>query len=136
MNKEKGIYLVARYFMKPRDHVNTSVKGWMDNPDNIRYDESMLISRGLKTKDHTNASVILDLGKKTVVKNSFRSEKEFDEIFMYFLTNYSQYLVPVMVQLDPGYIDNIASEIKKHLPEPATQDNQIIDVEHEEVEVK
>lgn len=148
MSKEKGIYLVARYFMKPRDRVNTSVKGWMDNPENIRYDESMAITRGLKTKDSTGAQVILDLSKKAVVKNSFRSEKEFDEIFLYFFQNYSNYLIPVMGQLDPAYLDKIASDLKAQFEAmgipvemtneemQAAQQADIIDVKHEEVQAQ
>ena len=104
MSKPKDIYLVAKYMTKPKDHVNTSRKGWMNDPDNIRYDESMEIVRGLRSRD-VNAQVVLNLSKKIVERNSFKTEKNFDEIFMYFFTNYNKYLLPVMGELDPDYLN-------------------------------
>lgn len=146
MSKEKGIFLVAQYYKKPQAHVNTSKKGWMDNPDNIRWDEQMLVTRGLKNKD-ANAQVILNLSEKTVVRNTFSQGKTFDEVFIYFLNGYSQYLVPVMGQLDRGYLENIAKELEAQLPPEtmtdaemkaaqAAESNQVVDVAYEEVKAE
>ena len=144
MSKEKGIYLVAKYFMKPQAHVNTSKAGWMDNPENIRWDEQMLVTRGLKPKDNS-AQVILNLSEKSVVRNTFTQGKTFDEVFIYFLNGYSQYLVPVMGQLDREYLEAIAAELQTQLPpetmtdeemkaaQAAQSSNQIVDAEYEEV---
>ena len=107
MSKPKGIFLVAIYAMKPKGHVNTSRKGWMDNPDNIRYDEQVAITRGLRTKD-MHAQVILDLSSKVIVKNSFNTGKSFDEVFRYFLENYTEYMAQTMSQLDPVYLADLA----------------------------
>jgi hypothetical protein len=93
--------------MKPKSHVNTSRKGWMDNPDNIRYDEQVAITRGLRTKD-MHAQVILDLSSKVIVKNSFNTGKSFDEVFRYFLENYTEYMAQTMSQLDPVYLADLA----------------------------
>lgn len=146
MSKDKGIFLVAQYFKKPQAHVNTSKKGWMDNPDNIRWDEQMLVTRGLKNKD-ANAQVILNLSEKTVVRNTFSQGKTFDEVFIYFLNGYSQYLVPVMGQLDRSYLENIAKELEAQLPPEtmtdaemkaaqAAESNQVVDVAYEEVKAE
>lgn len=147
MSKEKGIYLVAKYFMKPQAHVNTSKAGWMKDPNNIRWDESMVVSRGLKPKDNS-AQVILNLSDKTVVRNTFTPGKGFDEVFVYFLNGYSQYLVPVMGQLDRDYLEAIAAELQAQLPpetmtneemlaaQAAQSSNQIIDAEYEEVKAE
>jgi hypothetical protein len=144
VSKEKGIYLVAKYFMKPQAHVNTSKAGWMDNPENIRWDEQMLVTRGLKPKDNS-AQVILNLSEKSVVRNTFTQGKTFDEVFIYFLNGYSQYLVPVMGQLDREYLEAIAAELQTQLPpetmtdeemkaaQAAQSSNQIVDAEYEEV---
>ena len=116
----------------------------MDNPANIRWDEQMLVTRGLKSKD-SNAQVILNLGEKTVVRNTFSQDKTFDELFIYFLNGYSQYLVPVMGQLDRAYLEAIAAELQAQLPpetmtdaemkaaQAAQASNQIVDVKYEEV---
>ena len=144
MSKEKGIYLVAKYFMKPQAHVNTSKAGWMNNPENIRWDEQMLITRGLKPKDN-NAQVVLNLSEKSIVRNTFAQGKTFDEVFIYFLNGYSQYLVPVMGQLDREYLEAIAAELQKQLPpetmtdeeikaaQAAQSSNQIVDAKYEEI---
>jgi hypothetical protein len=106
--------------MKPKSHVNTSRKGWMDNPDNIRYDEQVAITRGLRTKD-MHAQVILDLSSKVIVKNSFNTGKSFDEVFRYFLENYTEYMAQTMSQLDPVYLADLAKLMEAEMqPMPET----------------
>jgi hypothetical protein len=134
MSRPKDIYLVAKYLTKPKDHVNTSVKGWMKDPANIRYDESMEVTRGLRNRD-VNAQVVLNLSQKKVERNSFKTDKDFDTIFMYYFNNYSQYLIPVIGQLDPNYLTNIAEKIKQDL-EQEPQDPNTIDAKYEELETK
>ena len=116
----------------------------MDNPENIRWDEQMLVTRGLKPKDN-NAQVVLNLSEKSIVRNTFTQGKTFDEVFIYFLNGYSQYLVPVMGQLDRAYLEAIAAELQTQLPpetmtdeemkiaQAAQSSNQIVDAEYEEV---
>lgn len=116
MSKSKGIFLVAQYSMKPRDHVNTSVKGWMENPDNIRWDEQVSISRGLKSRD-MNAQVVLNLSEKCIQRNTFNSGTTFDDIFKYFFENYSTYITQVMAQIDPEYLSTQVEEMQKALDE-------------------
>jgi hypothetical protein len=150
VSKDKGIFLVAQYYKKPQPHVNTSKKGWMDNPDNIRWDEQMIVTRGIKPKD-ANAQVILNLSEKTVVRNSFTPDKPFDEVFRYFFTGYSQYLAPVMGQLDQAYLLNLAQEIQAEIeaefPETMTDAEmkaaqakesqaEVVDAEYEEVKAE
>jgi hypothetical protein len=124
MSKPKNIYLVAQYMMKPQPHVNTSKKGWMDNPENVRFDEQVSFTRGLRTKD-MNAQVILDLSNKQVERNTFKTDKSFDDIFRYFLENYTDYVAQTMAQLDPGYLSSVAKTLSDELvaahPELAAQ---------------
>lgn len=131
MSKPKGIFLIAKYFMKPRDHVNTSKAGWMKDPNNIRWDESMELTRGLKNKD-ANAQVILNLSDLTVVRNTFKTEKSFDDVFRYYFDNYNKYLIPVMGQLHPDYLTKIADDIKREMD--ATPET--VDAEYEEVKAE
>jgi hypothetical protein len=114
MSKPKGIFLVAQYFAKPKRHVKTQIKGWMDNPDNIQWDEKVEVSRGLRTRD-MHAQVILDLSNKKVERNTFNSGKTFDDIFKYFFANYSEYVIRVMGQLDPEYLEQIVNELEKEV---------------------
>jgi hypothetical protein len=114
MSKPKGIFLVAQYFAKPKRHVKTQVKGWMDHPDNIQWDEKVEITRGLKTRD-LHAQVILDLSNKRVERNTYQTGKTFDEIFKYFFANYSDYITKVMAQLDPVYMTSVLDELQAEL---------------------
>jgi len=99
---KKNVYLVAYYVCKPRHkHVKTTVKGWMDNPDNISWDEQINITVNLKNRDLTTSKVILDLSNKTVHKNTWNNNKSFDEFFNHFYEGYQKYLDPVIEQL--GY---------------------------------
>jgi hypothetical protein len=130
MSKSKNIYLIAQYMMKPQPHVNTSKKGWMDNPENVRYDEQVAFTRGLRPRD-MNAQVILDLSSKQVERNTFKTDKSFDEIFRYFLENYTDYVAQTMAQIDPEYLSGVAKTLNDELiaahPELAAQliDNTI-----------
>ena len=129
MSKPKGIFLVAQYFAKPKRHVKTQVKGWMDDPENIQWDEKVEISRGLRTRD-LHAQVILNLSNKTIERNTFNSGKTFDDIFEYFFTNYSEYITKVMSQLDPTYLLNVVEKMETELksidPELAEVTAQVV----------
>ena len=101
MSKEKGIFLVAQYYKKPQPHVNTSKKGWMDNPDNVQWDEQINIAIKLKNRDLSMAKVILDLSNQTVYRNGWNNGKSFEDLFEHFYDGYQKYLDPVLAQL--GY---------------------------------
>ena len=128
--KTKNIFLIAQYFQKPKDHVNTSVSGWMKNPENIRWDEQVSIATKMKTRD-MNAQVVLNLSTKTIVRNTFQSGKEFDDIFRYFLENYPQYIAQTMSMLDPDYLTNVATQIQAELDStpPEAQHSVFIEAE-------
>ena len=100
--------------MKPRPGVNTTVKGWMNNKDNLRYDERVEVTRGLK-KDVTAANIILNFSNKTVEKNGFNGDKDFKSLFKYFFGGYHQYITQVMSQLDPDYLKEILDELEAEM---------------------
>jgi hypothetical protein len=102
--------------MKPKLGVNTSIKGWMNNKDNLRYDERVEVTRGLK-KDVTAANIILNFSNKTVEKNGFNGDKDFRSLFKYFFGGYHQYITQVMSQLDPEYLKEILDELEAEMKE-------------------
>jgi len=102
----KELYLVAFYSKRPKSHVNTSRAGWMDDPDNYQYDEQVGFTRGLKKRDRDMAGLILNLRDKTVHKNTFNpSQRNFLELFKYFLEGYPQQTIQAMMALDPEYLE-------------------------------
>lgn len=123
----KNIFLVARYYMKPRPGVNTSKAGWMNDPNNIRYDEAVDIVRGIKGSS-LDAQVVLNLTNKTVERNSWNDNKDFDRLFAYFFEGYHSYLTQVMKQLDPEYltamVDKMYSEVESTKVEDVKEQEQ------------
>ena len=103
--KNKSIYLVAYYHIKPKDPKRTKEAGYMTNPKNIDYDESINITRGLKTRDELNAKVILDLSNQSVFKNSFNENKDFPSLLAHYQEGYPQYINPLLAQLYPEQVD-------------------------------
>jgi hypothetical protein len=126
--KIKDIHLLAFYVTKPRDPKMTKVRGYMSDPNNLRYDERVEFTKGLNAKDGLYAKVILNLNTKQVVKNSWNTERGFNEYFKYFLEAYPKYVINVMGQLDMPYLEQFIPK-----EEPA---EGITDVEAKDAEVK
>ncbi len=99
--KNRDIYIVAYYHQKPKDPHRTTEKGYINNPENISYDESINITRGIKTRDQLNAGVILNLTKQLVIKNSFKSEADFPSLLAHYQEGYPKYINPLLAQLYP-----------------------------------
>ena len=106
----KNIYLGAFYSMKPRPRVNTTVKGWMNDPNNIQWDERIEITRGTK-RNSVDAKILLNLSNKTVDRNQWGDNRSFDDMFKYFFKGYHQYVTTVMTQLDAEYFNRMLDEM-------------------------
>ena len=108
----------------------------MKDPANIQYDERVEFTRVLTSKDQQFASIILNLNKKTVLRNRYNNEqKDFDSLFKYFLNAYPNYVIQVMSKLDMPYLEQF---IPKEETPVATVDTQIDSpkVEDEAAQVK
>ena len=134
-----SIYLIATYFAKPRDPRKTHLKGYMKDPANIRWDEALTMTRGLKTRDSTNGGIILDITKRKLVKDSRTTGKDYDQLIRYFFMNYDRQLVPVLAQVDPDLLQTIAGELKAELdaknPAPVV-DAEAVEVKDEAVQAE
>lgn len=97
----KSIYLIAYYTITPKERVRTAQPGWMDNPNNVSWNEQIAIARKVKPRDLQMAKVILDLGNRTVYRNTWRHDVSFDDLFEHFYNGYQKYLDPVIKEL--GY---------------------------------
>ena len=103
--KIKDLHLVAFYVTKPKNPKMTHVKGYMLDPANHQYDERVEFTRGLQSRDQLTAGIVLNLAKKTVVKNKFNADqRDFDALFKYFLDAYPSYVTKVMETLDAVYL--------------------------------
>lgn len=110
--KKTNIYLVAQYVTRPRDPRKTHIAGYMKDPNNFQYDERVQIATRLRNQDLYTSKVILNLSTKTVDKNSFNNNKNFDEMFKYFFKGYHKYITEVMVKLDAEYFNSMLDEMQ------------------------
>jgi len=86
-------FLVANYYMRPKHkRTQTQIKGWMDDKNNVSYDEQVTVTKRLKTNDYSSAKIILDLVNEKIIKNEWQPDANFDDLLRYFKENYPQYL--------------------------------------------
>ena len=112
--RTKSIYLVANYITKPRDPKKTYIPGYMKDPANHQYDEQVAIQTNLRNKD-ISAKVVLNLSTKTVERNGFNNNKDFDEMFKYFFKGYHTYVTEVMTKLDAEYFNQMLDEMQSEV---------------------
>jgi hypothetical protein len=108
--------------MHPKRHINTSVAGWMKDPNNIRYDERIELTRGLK-KNSVDAKILLNLSQKKIEKNGWADDKTFNDLFKYFFKGYHKYVTEVMTQIDAEYFNEMLDEMQaEHEAEKANEE--------------
>ena len=112
--RTKSIYLVANYITKPRDPKKTYIPGYMKDPANHQYDEQVAIQTNLRNKD-ISAKVVLNLSTKTVERNGFNNNIDFDEMFKYFFKGYHKYVTEVMTKLDAEYFNQMLDEMQSEV---------------------
>ena len=110
----KSIYLVANYITKPRDPKKTYIPGYMKDPANHQYDEQVAIQTKLRNKD-ISAKVVLNLSTKTVERNGFNNNKDFNEMFKYFFKGYHKYVTEIMTNLDAKYFNQMLDEMQSEV---------------------
>ena len=93
MTEKKHRYLFARYIQKPRDPKKTHLKGYMSDPANLRWDEIIGFSVGLKHRDERESWVILDIDGQKVIKNRTSDNTNWAQLMDYYLKNYGQQVV-------------------------------------------
>ena len=77
------MFLVARYTETLKDKQRQS--------EGLQHNESVVITKNLKTRDYSEASVILDVANSKVIKNRF-NDRPFEELWMYYITYYGEYI--------------------------------------------
>lgn len=86
-------YLLARYLQKPRDPKQTNQAGYMLDQRNVRYDEDVVFSVGLKSKDQVEYQIILNIDQQQVVKNNIGENQDWNSIWGYFSSHYGGEIV-------------------------------------------
>ena len=91
MKDKNDLYLIANYTARPRDPRKTKIAGYMKDPANIVYDESVAFSVGLKNKD-VNAGVVINLTKHQIIRNRFNPGATFEDVVKYYCEAYPDYM--------------------------------------------
>ena len=86
-----NIYLLATYVARPKNPRQTCHAGYITDPDNIQYDENLVVVRGWRDR-YIKQSVVLDLTEERVIKNSFTPGKTFEELFAHYHEGFSEYI--------------------------------------------
>lgn len=104
--KKKHRYLFASYIQKPRDPHKTHIKGYVKDPANMRWDEAVGFSVGLKHKDEIRSQIVIDIDGQVVLKNTMSENMDWGQLMDYFLKAYEKQLLDFMrktgaVQTEP-----------------------------------
>lgn len=84
MSRPQNVYLIAKYFARPKYKRLSNVAGNMQSASDVQWDEQVNISKRLKPADIATAKIVLNITKQTVEVNGFRNNKSFMELFEYF----------------------------------------------------
>lgn len=96
MTEKKHRYLFARYMQRPRDPTKTHIKGYVSNPANMKWDEIVGFSVGLKRRDERDARIVIDIDGQKVVKNNISDNTNWAQLMDYFMKGYEQQIVDFM----------------------------------------
>ena len=100
--QDLNIYLVASYVGRPRDPKRTFEKGYVNDPDNMIYDEHIYLCRGLRDRDRKN-SVVLNLTEQKIIKNTFKTGATFEEAFTHYYEGYGDYIDDCVNKLNEAF---------------------------------
>ena len=88
----KKFFIVAKYPQTLRNPKMAHQPGLATNHAAWQNNEELKCAKNLKTRDLTEASVILDVAQQKVIKDRFDSGRGFEELFQYYMSNYADYI--------------------------------------------
>lgn len=85
-------FIVAIYTRTLRDPRQSHFKGIGNNTGAWADNEMIRCTKRLSRKDQTESSIILDVANRKIIKDRFESNKTFDDLYAYYLTNFADYI--------------------------------------------
>jgi len=103
---------LAYYVSRPKDPKMTRIAGYSNQPNNMDYEESINITRGLRDRDLISASVVLNLSQKTVVRNGFNSNRDFPSWLAHFQESYPEHINPIIAELYKDELNETSNDVR------------------------
>lgn len=125
----KKIYVIARYIQIPKNPKNTARKGFGQNPDNMAFNEAVIIARTIKNKDWNTANVILNITDEKVEKCNLKRDATYQDLYRYYKSNYPQYFhfmdktPSEAVVVTPEGADDSVARVEPEQPTPPTEES-------------
>lgn len=117
---EKNLYLIAYYSAKPKHtRVKTHIKGWMNDKDNVAYDEQIAVTTKIKNKDIAMAKIILDIKNEKIIRDGWQTGQEYYELYSHFYKQYKREIDSAVNQLGINKVEQ-PSEVPAKLDTNAT----------------
>jgi hypothetical protein len=106
----KGKFLYVKYIGKPRDPSQSAKKGYLK--ENMAWDERVSLSTKLTDKEILEASIVIDLENKKIIRQKRHSfdnwggvSTEYDFLFNYFYEHYKNHIDKFLGTTDEKTVD-------------------------------
>jgi hypothetical protein len=102
----KGKFLYVKYIGKPKDPSQSAKKGYLK--ENMAWDEQVSLSTKLTDKEILEASIVIDLENKKIIRqkrHSFDMSTEYDFLFNYFYGHYKDHIDKFLGTTDEKTVD-------------------------------
>lgn len=106
-------FLLVEFSQKPRDKVNTKVKGWMNDPNNLVTHEHVSVVDSIGPKQ-TSAKIIIDIIEGTAIRNLVG--KPDDAVISHYIGRYAEMIKQSLHKW-------AALQIKKEMINPTVEES-------------
>lgn len=86
------MFIIARYPQTLRNPKDSVKQGIGSNHAAWQNNEEVVCRKSLRSRDQVEASVILDVANQKIIKNRFESDRDFNELYQYYLSHYADYI--------------------------------------------
>jgi hypothetical protein len=85
-------FIIASYSRTLKNPAHSSKINIGKDESAWQQNEAIKCAKNLKSRDYSEAGVILDVANQKVIKNRYSDDKPFGELFEYYLTHYKEYI--------------------------------------------
>lgn len=117
--KEKHLrnrpFLMVSIAGRPKQGINTAVKGWSDHPSNWESFEKPIVTDRVNSKHLLDYSIIIDVINSKAVKNSFSANSTDEDVVNHYLNRYRDIVTEAM----DIWLNDLAKKVAKDMANQA-----------------